>query len=125
VQYRPDAATLLGAVAAVLDDVLADVPPAKQHQVRVAAHLSRLVEREVRLGGSAAAAECAALAELLGLEVSDLAGVADGSERLATRLRELDNDDVDFDARAWEVLVEVTRRDLDIAKPGHTDWGGR
>jgi hypothetical protein len=124
-QYRPDAATLLGAVAAVLDDVLADVPPAKQHQVRVAAHLSRLVEREVRLGGAATVDECAALAELLGVDVADLADVTDGSERLAARLREIDNGDVEFDARAWEVLVDVTRRDLDIAKPGHTDWGGR
>ncbi len=124
-QYRPDAATLLDAVAAVLDDVLADVPPAKQHRVRVAAHLSRLVEREVRLGGSAAADERAALAGLLGVPLDDIASVAEGTERLAARLREHDDVDEAFDARAWEVLVDVTRRDLEIAKPGHTDWGGR
>jgi hypothetical protein len=125
VQYRPDAATLLDAVAAALDDVLADVPPAKQHRVRVAAHLSRLVEREVRLGGSAAADERVALAGLLGVPVDDIASVAEGGERLAARLRDVDDVDEAFDARAWEVLVDVTRRDLEIAKPGHTAWDGR
>lgn len=124
-QYRPDAATLLRAVAGVLDDVLADVPPAKQHQVRVAAHLSRLVEREVALGGSAAADERVAIAGLLGVPTDAVADVADGSERLAAELRKHDGGDAEFDARAWDILVDVTRRDLDIAKPGHTDWDGR
>ena len=27
-----------------------------------------------------------------------------------------------FADSAWAALVEITRRDLDIAKPGHTDW---
>ena len=121
-QYRPDAATLLGAVADVLDDVLADVPPAKQHGVRVAAHLARLVGREVRLGAAAAADERAAVGALLGTEIAD---PAEGAERLAAHLRDLDVDDVDFDVRAWQVLAEVTQRDLDIAKPGHTGWSGR
>ncbi len=119
-QYRPDAPTLLGAVADVLDDVLADVPPAKQHRVRVAAHLTRLVEREVRLGGSAAADEQAAIDALLGEDSTDL---ADAVERLSAHLRT--TDDAAFDALAWELLVDVTRRDLDIAKPGHTAWSGR
>lgn len=120
-QYRPDAPTLLGAVADVLDDVLGDVPPAKQHRVRVAAHLTRLVEREVRLGSAAAADERAAIDALLGENSSDL---ADAVERLSAHLRTTD-DDATFDARAWELLVDVTRRDLDIAKPGHTAWSGR
>lgn len=119
-QYRPDAPTLLAAVADVLDDVMADVPPAKQHSVRVAAHLARLVEREVRLGEAAADDELGALSELLGFDVDD---IESGGDRLARRLREFDVDDADFGA-AWRALVEITRRDLEIAKPGHTDWEG-
>lgn len=119
-QYRPDAPTLLGAVAEVLDDVLADVPPSKQHAVRVAAHLTRLVEREVRLGDDAAADERAAIDALLGTDSSDLSAAV---ERLSAHLRT--TDDATFDQRAWELLVEVARRDLDIAKPGHTEWSGR
>ena len=119
-QYRPDAPTLLAAVAHVLDDVMADVPPAKQHKVRVAAHVTRLVERELRLGDEAADDELGALSELLGFDVDD---VESGTDRLARRLREFDVDDADFGA-AWRALVEVTRRDLEIAKPGHADWAG-
>ena len=65
-QYRPDAATLLAAVADVLDDVLPDVSGAKQHQVRVAANLARLVAREAELGPVAAGEELAALEALVG-----------------------------------------------------------
>ena len=49
-QFVPDAADLLAAIAKVLDDVLPNVPAHQQHEVRVAANLARLVEREVRQG---------------------------------------------------------------------------
>lgn len=127
-QYRPDAATLLGAVAEVLDGVLADVAPDKQHGVRVAAHLTRLVEREVTLGAAAAADERAAIAGLLGSDASD---PDDAVEALVRRIRATDEPggsddefDDEFDADVWRVLVGITRRDLEIAKPGHSDWTG-
>jgi hypothetical protein len=118
-QYRPDAATLLRAVADVLDDVLDDVPSDKRHRVRVAAHLSRLVAREAELGPAAADDEIEALAELVG-PVDDL---DDATARLADRLRSGADDA--FTADAWHALVEITRRDLAIAKPGHTEWTGQ
>lgn len=118
-QYRPDAATLLAAVAEVLDDVLADVPSHQQHRVRVAAHLARLVEREARLGPAAVVAERAALADLLAV---DAAGGGATADALARRLR--DGDDEAFERAAWHVLADITERDLAIAKPGHTDWTG-
>jgi hypothetical protein len=111
----------LAAVAEVLDDVLGDVPPAKQHQVRVAAHLARLVERESELGAAAAVEECRAIAALLGEPVDS---VADGVERLAAALRERDLTDADFDVATWHALVATTRRDLEVAKPGHAGWTG-
>lgn len=120
-QYRPDAATLLDAVADVLDEVLGDVPAAAQHRVRVAEHLVRLVAREVHLGADAAGDERRLLEGLLD---EPIAGLDDANTRLAMRLREVELDHDAFDRSAWDVLVEVTRRDLDIAKPGHTDWTG-
>jgi hypothetical protein len=115
-QYRPDAATLLAAVADVLDDVLAEVPAERQHAVRVAAHLARLVGREAELGPGASAAELAALQSLVG----PVASVAEAGDRLSTRLR--DGVDDEFAAAAWAALVEITRRDLEIAKPRHAEW---
>jgi hypothetical protein len=115
-QYRPDAATLLAAIAEVLDDVLDDVPAAKRHQVRVAANLARLVAREAEFGAAAASEELAALHALVG----HADNITDAGERLAERIREGVDDE--FAREAWAALVEITRRDLDIAKPGHTDW---
>jgi len=82
VQFVPDAPDLLAAIAQVLDDVLPNVPAHQQHEVRVAAHLTRLVEREVRAGPT-------------------------GPEP---------------DNPTWEQLVEITRRDLAVAKPGYDHW---
>lgn len=49
-QFIPEAGDLLAAIARVLDDVLPNVPDHQRHEVRVAANLARIVEREVRLG---------------------------------------------------------------------------
>ena len=116
-QFEPDAPTLLAAIARLLDgQVLGAVPRELAHQVRVAGHLAALVERELRLGPDAVAAERAALVELLGSEVDDpVAAVAD-------RLR--GGDDPAFERAAWPVLVEIARRDVAVAKPGHDAWDG-
>lgn len=116
-QFAPDAAALLAAIARLLDgQVLEAVPAHLQHPVRVAGHLARLVEREIRLGPASAARERELLTELLG------AGVEDPSSALAARVR--DADDPSFERRAWVVLVEITRADLAVAKPGHDSWEG-
>lgn len=117
-QFLPSAPELLGAIATLLDEkVLGAVPVELQHQVRVAAHLSRLLEREVRLGPDARRRERELITALLGVDAEDPAAALD--ERLC-------GDDVDarFEALAWDVLVEVTRADLAICKPGHDSWEG-
>lgn len=114
-QFPPTAADLLAAIGRLLDDqVLAAVPPELQHQVRVAAHLAHLVEREVRLGPGNSARERHLLAGLLGAEVGD------PQAALAARIRE----SPELDAEVWAVLVEITRQDLAVAKPGHDAWEG-
>ncbi len=116
-QFVPEAPDLLAAIGRLLDDkVLATVPPDLQHQVRVAAHLSHLVERELRLGPANAARETDLLAELLDEQRPD------PQAALAERLRR--GADEAFEARAWQALVEITRGDLAVAKPGHDAWEG-
>jgi hypothetical protein len=118
VQFVPEAPDLLAAIGKLLDEkVLTAVPPALQHQVRVAAHLSTLVERELRLGPANSARESELLAGLLGERV------ADPQAAVADRIRS--GDDPDFEARAWEAIVEITRHDLAVAKPGHDSWEGQ
>ena len=86
-QFVPEAADLLAAIGKLLDEkVLNAVPPDLQHQVRVAAHLSTLLEREARLGPSNAVREHdllhAGLAEadlnvhLLSLRIGGFCGIA-------------------------------------------------
>jgi Domain of unknown function (DUF6285) len=117
VQFVPEAADLLAAIGKLLDEkVLNVVPPDLQHQVRVAAHLSTLLEREARLGPAGAARERELLTGLLGEEVDDPTDV------LAARIRE--GDDEAFEGKAWPVIVEITKMDLAIAKPGHDQWDG-
>jgi Domain of unknown function (DUF6285) len=118
VQFVPEAADLLGAIGRLLDEkVLGTVPPDLQHQVRVAAHLSTLLEREARLGPGNTAREDELIAGLLGERH------ADPQAALAARIR--DGDDPAFEAAAWVAIVEITRNDLAVAKPGHDRWEGR
>ena len=116
-QFVPEAADLLAAIGKLLDEkVLNVVPPDVQHQVRVAAHLSTLLEREARLGPADAVKERQLLTGLLGEEVDNPTDV------LAARIRE--GDDESFEAAAWPVIVAITKMDLAIAKPGHDGWEG-
>jgi hypothetical protein len=114
-QFVPEAADLAAAIARLLEDqVGGEVPAHLQHPVRVAGHLARLLEREARLGAANAARERALLDDLLGIAVDD------PQAALANRIR--DADDPDFERRAWSALVQVTRLDLAVAKPGHDSW---
>ncbi len=120
-QFVPTAAELAAAIAGLLDEqVIGEVPAHLQHPVRVAGHLARLLEREVRLGPGAAERERDLLAELLGIEDGDVDAL---TAELAVRIR-TGGDDDDFDRAVWATLVEITRGDLAIAKPGHDSWEG-
>jgi hypothetical protein len=117
VQFVPEAADLLAAIGNLLDTkVLNAVPADLQHQVRVAAHLSTLIERELRFGPANTVREDELLAGLLG------GSVADPQAALSDRIR--NGDDEAFEAAAWPAIVEITRNDLKVAKPGHDAWEG-
>jgi hypothetical protein len=117
VQFVPDAADLAVAIARLLEEhVGGEVPAHLQHPVRVAAHLARLLEREAALGPANAERERVLLTELLGAEVDD------PQAAVAARIRAID--DTEFERRAWAALVEITRLDLAVAKPGHDGWEG-
>ncbi|MFV0307055.1 MAG: DUF6285 domain-containing protein [Desertimonas sp.] len=119
-QFLPESADLLAAIAKLLDEqVLAVVPSDLQHRVRVAANLSRILEREARLGPDAVRRE----RELIeGVLDEALSAERDPAAALAERLR--GGVDDALAARAWSALVDITRADLAIAKPGHDVYEG-
>jgi hypothetical protein len=120
-QYRPTAAELLEAIADLLENEVLPVLDGSpvQHKVRVAGNLARILEREDRLGRESLDKERERLAALLGHdgEVEDL------RRELTTRLA--GGQEPDLEAQAWAVLVDITRDDLAIAKPGHDAWEGQ
>ena len=134
-QYRPAAAELLDAVASLLEaDVIAAVPPHLQHQVRVAANLCRILERETQLADTNDDAErvrLSALFELMG--TGDRNGdETNGDERDLTSLRadlvaRLDDPaplDPVVERSVREALLDTLRADLAIAKPGYAAPAG-
>lgn len=115
---RPDAATLLQAMADTLsDEVLPATSGAARHSVRVVANLCRILEREVRDGGEVHARATRSLAALLGREapLEELARELD--RRLAAGGEGAEG--AEFEARAGRVLLEDVRRRLAIDKPGY------
>ena len=120
-QFRPDADELLADIAALLDDKVIDaVSGPLQHQVRVAANLARIVQREVRLGGDAAVAERARLAAF----VDDDGSLVAMRTRLCDRLLGPETID-DRERRAiYDALVATVRDDVAISKPGYDAWSG-
>ena len=118
-KYRPTDAELLDAIAGLLeDDVMPAVPPHLQHQVRVAANLARILERQQTLEPPALEREQKALEHLLGTE----GALTELRAELDRRLRA---DDPALDEKAvWDVLVATARDDLATAKPGYDSWEG-
>ena len=112
---RPDAATLLRAMADTLaSEVLPTTDGVARHSVRVIANLCRILERELGEGREAPELARSALAELLGRDgtLEELAQALD--ERLAAN-----PDDLAFEDRARRVILADVRRRLAIDKPGY------
>ena len=84
-----------------------------QHNVRVAANLARIVQRELEQGREANFRERALLGDLLGSDGS----LDELNAALAARLRA--NDDPEFARAAWPVLLSATLDKLAVNKPGH------
>ena len=112
---RPDAATLLRAMA---DTLVRDVLPATEgvarHSARVVANLCRILERELADGGAGREQSRRSLSGLLGHDASLEELVRELDARLAAEAS-----DPDFEARAHRVILEDVLRRLAIDKPGY------
>ncbi len=116
-QYRPTSSELLTTMADLLEgEVLADVRSDLQHKVRVAGNLLRLLEREDRLGPANDAREHELLVAMVGYEGERDQLIAEWATALRGGLPEAER------PAAWAALVEITRMDLAVAKPGHDGW---
>ncbi len=110
---RPDAASLLQAMAKTLtDEVLPTTSGGTRHSVRVVANLCRILERETVQGFAASERTRIALAELLTKQ-------APLPELVAELDRALKNGDEDFENRARRVLLDDVGRRLAIDRPGY------
>lgn len=109
-QDRPTAAELLGEVAQFLEELVPNLSGPVQHQARVAANLTRIVEREVALAPGAIEREREALRGLLGHDGT----VEELNAELTERVR-----NNELHAEALPVLLDITRDKLAINKPGH------
>ena len=119
-QQRPTAAELLADISALLTQVIDVVPDPQKHQVRVAANLAGIVEREVTLGPGNDDSERTRLAELLDAGAdSDLVTLR---TQLLARLADPSPLDADESLAIYDVLLETVRADLAISKPGYADW---
>lgn len=118
---RPDAATLLKAMAATLsDEVLPTTSGGTRHAVRIVANLCRILEREVVAGPAASEQTRQSLALLLDRDatlpelVADLDRALQGSASIDDT-----TDDENFDARVREVLLADVERRLAVDRPGY------
>jgi hypothetical protein len=117
-QDRPTAPELLVDIADLLENrVVPALDGALRHQVRVAGNLCRIIERELRLGPADDERETELLAALLDTGPAE---VGELTRRLDERLRT--GDDLEFERRAWRILVEVVRGKLAVTKPGHDSY---
>ncbi len=119
-QQRPTASELLADISDLLTETIDAVQDPLRHRVRVAANLAGIVERELRLGPRAAAAEQQRLAALLDqptdTELSTLRA------QLLARIADPTPLDPGTSTAIYEVLLDTVRDDLAISKPGYADW---
>ena len=119
-QQRPTAAELLADISSLLTQVIDVVPDPQKHQVRVAANLAGIVEREVTLGPANDEAERARLATLLDRPADT--DVRTLRAQLLARLADPTPLDGDESTAIYDALLETVRSDLAISKPGYADW---
>jgi hypothetical protein len=116
VQDSPDAGRLLQAIADTLENqVLADAEPSVQHQVRVAANLCRILQREVSLGAGADREARQQLAPLLGHDGDSL----ELWRELAGRLETSPDGGQEDNPAVHAALLAIVRDKLAVAKPGY------
>jgi hypothetical protein len=124
-QPRPTAAEILAAIVPVLEnEAVPALSGPVQHHARVAANLAAIVERELLLATASDERERQALVALLPDGASDPHDLVGVRRELADALRAGLADDREVDARVWTVLMDATRADLAICKPGHDAWEG-
>jgi hypothetical protein len=124
-QPRPTAAEILAAIVPVLEnEVVPALTGPAQHHARVAANLAAIVERELALAAASDEAERVALLALLPDGASDPDDLVTVRRELAGALRAGLADDPATEARVWAVLMDATRADLAVCKPGHDRWEG-
>ena len=124
-QPRPTAAEILAAIVPVLEnEAVPALSGPVQHHARVAANLAAIVERELLLATASDERERQALVALLPDGASDPDDLVGVRRELADALRAGLADDREVDARVWTVLMDATRADLAICKPGHDAWEG-
>ena len=124
-QDRPTAQELLATIGDLLQGEVLDATSGPlKHQVRVAGNLCRILEREIEHQPVNDARASLRMAEILGTET--IAGDLEELNRtLAARLRpgaDFDANDpseLEFERRAFPVLLEIVRGKLDVNKPGH------
>lgn len=113
---RPDAATLLKAMAATLsDEVMPSTSGGTRHAVRVVANLCRILEREATAGPAASEQTRQTLTALLDSDGTLPALIAE----LDHTLRDHDTADASFDSRVREVILADVERRLAIDRPGY------
>jgi hypothetical protein len=119
-QQLPDANQLLADIAQLLESEVIDaVQDPLRHRVRVAANLARIMEREVRLGPAANETERQRLALVLGDSASS---VTELREQLIARLQDPEPMGAPMTRSVYDALLATVRADLDIARPGYTEW---
>jgi Arc/MetJ-type ribon-helix-helix transcriptional regulator len=117
---RPDAATLLKAMAATLsDEVLPTTSGGTRHAVRVVANLCRILEREVTAGPTASEQTRQALSELLDRDATLPELIADLDRALRDSETGDASENASFDARVREVILADVERRLAIDRPGY------
>lgn len=123
---RPDAATLLKAMASTLtEEVLPTTSGGTRHAVRVVANLCLILEREVSAGAPAAEQTRQALAELLERDATLPELIADLDRTLRDRDSSESPDpsdsdrEPDFDSRVRKVILADVERRLAIDRPGY------
>lgn len=118
-QPRPSATDLLAGISRSCSEELSPrLSGNARRTVLVIAGLAEVLTRELELAAGADAAERAALGGLLGHE-GDL---VDLRRALVSRLQAGSGEEFEHDAH--RVLVETTKNDLAISKPGYELWAG-